>query len=159
MRFILLLASVSLVSLQSVGETMDELVTRDGLYYKISSDIPFSGEIDGQDLGSFENGQRHGAWVFHHENGQVKSEGYYRNGKKHGAWAGYYANGQLFYRGAYSDGKKEGLWVSYYDNAKIFYKGRYNAGKENGRWIGFNPDGSPWLYRTGVFQNGSKIGD
>ena len=159
MRFILLLASVSLVSLQSVGETMDELVTRDGLYYKISSDIPFSGEIDGQDLGSFENGQRHGAWVFHHENGQVKSEGYYRNGKKHGAWAGYYANGQLFYRGAYSEGKKEGLWVSYYDNAKIFYKGRYNAGKENGRWIGFNPDGSPWLYRTGVFQNGSKIGD
>ena len=155
MRFILLLASVSLVSLQSVGETMDELVTRDGLYYKISSDIPFSGEIDGQDLGSFENGQRHGAWVFHHENGQVKSEGYYRNGKKHGAWAGYYANGQLFYRGAYSEGKKEGLWVSYYDNAKIFYKGRYNAGKENGRWIGFNPDGSPWLYRTGVFQNGS----
>ena len=159
MRFILLLAFVSLVSLQSVGETMDELVIRDGLYYKISSDIPFSGEIDGQDLGSFENGQRHGAWVFHHENGQVKSEGYYRNGKKHGAWAGYYANGQLFYRGAYSDGKKEGLWVSYYDNAKIFYKGRYNAGKENGRWIGFNPDGSPWLYRTGVFQNGSKIGD
>jgi hypothetical protein len=26
---------------------MDELVTRDGLYYKISSNVPFSGEIDG----------------------------------------------------------------------------------------------------------------
>jgi antitoxin component YwqK of YwqJK toxin-antitoxin module len=158
-RFILLLAFVSLVSLQSVGETMDELVIRDGLYYKISSDVPFSGEIDGQDRGSFENGLRHGSWVFYHENGQVKSEGFYRSGIKHGAWVGYYANGQLFYRGAYSDGKKEGLWVSYYDNAKIFYEGHYNAGKENGRWVGFNPDGSPWAYRTGLFQNGSKIGD
>jgi len=30
-----------------LSETMDDLVVRDGLYYKKSSDIPFSGEITG----------------------------------------------------------------------------------------------------------------
>ena len=46
------------VPFPSFGETLDDLVKRNGLYYKISSDIPFNGVIHGQNRGSFKNGSR-----------------------------------------------------------------------------------------------------
>ena len=145
------------VPFPTFGETLDDLVKINGLYYKISRDIPFNGVIHGQNHGSFKNGSRHGQWVYHYDNGRVKSEGNYKLGKKEGTWVGYYHNGKIFYEGAYLDGIKEGLWVSFYDDEKVFYRGQYKAGKEDGPWIGFNPDGSSWSYRTGLFKNGVKV--
>jgi hypothetical protein len=43
--------------------TMDELVARDGLYYKKSSDVPFSGEITGLSEGTFTNGKVDRTWI------------------------------------------------------------------------------------------------
>ena len=74
-------------------------------------------------------------------------------------WRGYYDDGQLFYEGGYRAGMKDGPSVSYYENTKIFYEGEYKAGKEHGSWIGFNPDGTVWAYRTGLFKDGLKIYD
>ena len=53
---------------------------------------------------------------------------------------------------------KDGLWVSFYDDGKIFYRGQYKKGKEDGAWIGFNPDGTPWPYRTGTYRDGVRVG-
>ena len=46
-----------------LSETMDDLVVRDDLYYKESSDIPFSGEITGLSKGAFKNGKVDGTWI------------------------------------------------------------------------------------------------
>ena len=40
------------------GETMDDLVVRDGLYYQKFSDVPFTGEVTGKIQGSLKNGMR-----------------------------------------------------------------------------------------------------
>ena len=159
MKKISFLLTCLTVPLIGLAETMDQLVKIDGIYHKISSDTPFSGQVRGQSSGLFKNGLRHGNWTYRHANGQLKSEGAYIHGEKDGMWRGYYGNGQLFYKGGYRSGKKIGPWVSYYEDAKIFYKGEYQAGKEHGTWIGFNPDGSVWAYRTGFFRAGVKISD
>ena len=85
--FPLLLILLSL-SFPSVGETMYDLVIREGIHYMKFSDVPFTGKVDGQQQGSFKNGLREGTFVR------------------------YYKNGQLDYKGNYKDGKQEGPWVS-----------------------------------------------
>lgn len=51
---------MSLVAPPSWGETMDDLVERDGIYYEKFSDIPFTGEIEGSVQGRFKNGKKKG---------------------------------------------------------------------------------------------------
>ena len=48
---------ISLLSSPSWSETMDDLVERDGLFYKKFTDIPFSGEITGLRNGRIKNGK------------------------------------------------------------------------------------------------------
>ena len=42
----------------ALGETMDDLVKRDGLFYKKFTTVPFSGKVTGNTQGSFKNGVR-----------------------------------------------------------------------------------------------------
>ena len=60
------------------------LVERNGLYYKKSSDGPFSGEVTGKEQGVLKNGKKNGPWVWYHENRHVWEERTetYKNGKK-----------------------------------------------------------------------------
>jgi hypothetical protein len=52
------------------GETMNDLVKRNGIAYKQSLTVPFSGKTKGQSKGSFRNGKKVGPWVWYHKNGQ-----------------------------------------------------------------------------------------
>ena len=80
------------------GETMDDLVRRDGIYYKKFSDIPFTGKVTGKSQGSLRNGKEHGPWVTYWDNGQLRSKGNYKNGEKDGSWVGYQDNGTVWKR-------------------------------------------------------------
>ena len=64
----------------SIGETVDDLVERDGIHYKKFSDVPFTGKSQG----SFKNGKRYGPWVSYNEDGTVRHDftGTLKNGKK-----------------------------------------------------------------------------
>ena len=155
----LLLLGLVVVSMHCFSETMEDLVLKDGIYYRISDQHPFSGEINGKNHGFLKDGLRHGAWIYFYDDGEVKSKGRFKNGRKHGHWIGFYANGKLFYKGDYLDGKKQGLWFSYYEDEKLFYQGYFENGSEEGPWRGFNPDGTPWAYKTGVFRNGTKVSE
>ena len=62
----------------ALGETMDDLVKRDGLYYKNFTDVPFTGKI-----------------VDYHPNGQLRKKETHKDGKKDGLWVFYGENGQL----------------------------------------------------------------
>lgn len=139
--------------------TLAELEKRGGIYHKIGEASPFSGQISGQDNGKMDLGRKSGEWIYRHESGQIKNIGSYENGLREGSWFGYYDNGNLFYEGTYLKGKKHGPWISYYDDLTLFYQGSYKAGKEHGKWIAFNPDGTPWVYRTGSFSEGYKVSE
>ena len=96
---------------QSYAETFDDLVFRNGLYYKKFTDIPFTGQITGQQQGNFKNGLQHGDWVT------------------------YYSDGQLLSKGKYIDGHREGVWERYDEYGTIYEIGKYIKGKRNGNWI------------------------
>ena len=72
-----------------LSETIEDLVQREGIYYKKFSDVPFTGKTTGE------------------------TQETYRNGKMHGLWVSYWANGQLMGKGNWKDGKKDGLWFIY----------------------------------------------
>ena len=67
---------MSLVSFPSWGLTMDDLVIREGLYYKKFTDVPFTGKIEGVTKGSFKTGKRNGQWVGYDQTGQLSFKGY-----------------------------------------------------------------------------------
>ena len=110
------------------GETMKDLVVRDGLHYKKFSKVPFTGKTTGKSQGSFRNGKKHGPYVKYHDNEQLQSKGTYKDGKKHGPWVGYHKNGQLFYKGTLKDRKRDGPWVFYHKNGQLWFKGTYRNG-------------------------------
>ncbi len=91
-----------------LSETIDELVKRDGLYYKKNSDVPFSGQITGQYQGSYKNGKAEGPWVFYYPNGKLYSKGTYKNALQNGPWITYYKDGTVNPEetGTYKNGKK-----------------------------------------------------
>lgn len=62
----------------SPGVAPENIETRNGVVYKINSDIPFSGTT-----------------VRKYENGWTKEEINYKNGKFHGELISYYENGQI----------------------------------------------------------------
>ena len=81
----------------ALGEevTLDDLVETDGLFYKKSTDVPFTGKVTGQEQGTFKNGKKEGPWVDYWENGQLKMKGDYKNGKTEGPWVGYNEDGTV----------------------------------------------------------------
>ena len=87
---------------------MDDLVEREGTYYKKFSDVPFTGQVEGIVQGSLRNGLREGTWVVYRENGQLYYKGDYKNGKKEGSWVHYNDDGSvyLYFTGTFKDGVK-----------------------------------------------------
>ena len=62
---------VSLLSSPSWSETIDDLVERNGFYYKKFTDVPYTGEISGLENGTFRKGKKNGKWITFHKNGQL----------------------------------------------------------------------------------------
>ena len=106
--FSITLVLYSLVSFSSWGETMDDLVKREGLYYKKFSNLPFTGRVECDYQGYFNNGNKDGSWLIYYLNGQLHSKGNYENGKKEGLWVYNHYNGQEKNEltGTYRNGKK-----------------------------------------------------
>ena len=92
----------------SWGFTKDDLVYRDGLFYKKFTDTPFTGQIEGRWNGSLSEGKKEGYWIYYHENGQLSGKGNYKDGKKHGCWEGYLINGI----------PRQGLTGNFYEDEK-----------------------------------------
>ena len=131
--FIIPLVLMSLLSFPSWGLTMDDLVQREGLYYKKFTDVPFTGEVEGQ------------------------SQGKFKHGKKEGFWIDYYKDGNLFWKGEFRNGKKEGPWVYYLHDGNIHSRGVYQNDRMNGYWEYFLR--GKLHGDTGTYKNGVKVRD
>ena len=57
----------------------DDLVVRNGIFYKKFTDTPFIGEVSGRQNGTVINGKRDGFWESYYENGQLNWKGSYKN--------------------------------------------------------------------------------
>ena len=67
-----------------LSETWDDLVEREGIYYKRFTDVPFSGKVTGEWQGSLKNGKEEGLWVYYYQSGTV-AKGFtetYKDGRK-----------------------------------------------------------------------------
>ena len=89
MKILLTIIFLSLLSSPSWSVSYDDLVERDGVYYKKFSDVPFSGKVTEIYKGSIKNGKREGAWISYYDNGQLDFKGNYKNGKEEGEWIDY----------------------------------------------------------------------
>ena len=160
-----ILASVFLVvllfpSLALGGEVKwKDLVYREGLFYKKSSDVPFTGKVTGKSQGTIKNGKFDGPWDRYHDNGKLKEKGTYRNGKEEGPWVRYHKNGQLWDKGSYKDGKEEGPWVRYHENGRLWWIVTYKDGELDGRWVSYNKDGTMNKIYSGTWEDGVRVYD
>tara|TARA_B110000444_G_C18651497_1_gene506277 strand:+ start:425 stop:727 length:303 start_codon:yes stop_codon:yes gene_type:complete len=87
----------------------------------------------------------------------LKEKGNYRNGEKEGAWSFHHDNGQLRKKGNYRNSELEGEWITYYYNGQLRKKGKWKTRKEEGKWVGFNEDGTVNESMTGTFIYGKNI--
>ena len=142
MRYIITLLTCLFILLPHVvlSETINELVSRDGLYYKKLSDVPFTGKTNGSEQCQFKNGKKQGLYVSYHRNGQLFQKGHYKNGKQHGEWIAYYESGKLWTK-TYS---KHGIILNvteWWEKGNLHYKGAYKNGKKEGPWVYYSRDG------------------
>ena len=97
----------------------NDLVEREGLLYKKSSDKPFSGTVCCETRGKVIKGKLEGKWTIWFENGQLSAGAYYKKGELNGLYESYYQNGQLSLRGYYKNGKMVGEWEMYKEDGTL----------------------------------------
>lgn len=101
--------------------TMNELTERNGLYFKKSSDIPFTGELEGRYQGKMVNGKREGLWLTYSLEGNLWFKNNYVNGIIDGMSFMYHKNGQLRSKSLYDMGV-EIATEEYNKNGKMRFK-------------------------------------
>jgi antitoxin component YwqK of YwqJK toxin-antitoxin module len=113
MKKLLLFAGLVMLILACSPERVNfsQLQDRNGLYYLVNNDKPFSGQVVSM------------------TNGKTEFEGSVENGLKTGRWTYYYPNGQKKQEGIYSEGLKDGNWTSWKENGQSDYVEVYKFGK------------------------------
>jgi antitoxin component YwqK of YwqJK toxin-antitoxin module len=102
---------VFLFACASEKVNFSQLQDRNGVYYLINKDKPFTGDVVQYNNGKvemegrIENGLREGMWVTSYPSGQKKMEGNYKEGLKDGTWTYWSENGQQQAQEMYKYGK------------------------------------------------------
>jgi antitoxin component YwqK of YwqJK toxin-antitoxin module len=163
---------------------MDDLVERDGLYYKKFTNVPFTGSIEGEDSGNILNGKKDGDWFSYWQDGQLSVAMTYRDGTGYGDYKGYHSNGTLKVTGQLdNEGNMDGQWLYYSRTGLLTNNYNYRHGALHGSFLTWFENGQPkedwnfyegkkhgkfrtWNYQgevvemyTGYFENGRKVSD
>ena len=138
------------------GVNIDDLVKREGVFYKKFTEELFTGKTTGQEQSTFRRGKKHGLSVWYHENGQLSWKGTYKDGKSEGPSVSYHANGQLSSKGTYKDGEREGPYVWYYPNGQLSWKGTYKDDKKHGPSVSYHENGQ--LSQKGTYKDDKREG-
>ena len=156
-RYTLLLTFLlSLVSLSVWSIDYKDLQERDGIIYKKTSGVPFTGAFTGENQGYVKNGKLEGEVILFNENGTILATSNYKNGKIHGVEIFYHKNGRLSAINNYRDGELEGESIAYYDNGQLRFKVNIKDGKQDGFSEWYHHDGSIDTEKTGIYKNGVK---
>ncbi|MDC0379018.1 hypothetical protein OAM79_00830 [Litorivicinus sp.] len=104
----------------SIAASFDDLVERDGVYYQKSSQVPYTGQIDGIEKGLIRNGKKEGRWTTFFSDGRALSKAHFKNGILNGHFESYQSNGDVRAIGNYKDGKRSGDWVTYQSSGEVW---------------------------------------
>ena len=140
-----------------------ELNFRNGTYYPINSDKPYSGKIvsyyeNGQLKSStgLKNGELDGLCENYYENGQLESSSTYKDGKLDGLMELFKINGKLNLLINFKEGKEDGEYKSYYENGQLQQSVRYKNGEYHGLKVGYYENGQ--LSSLESYKNGEQDG-
>jgi antitoxin component YwqK of YwqJK toxin-antitoxin module len=138
--------------LDSPTVTMEDLVRRDGLYFRKFSVCPFTGWVKEKTVrGWIVDGKRNGEWITFWDNGQLKGNGIWVSEVRQGPWVSYFSDGDLHQQGSFLNGEKHGSWKVYYDNpSDIIY--------EDGKFLSVPVESETNLYTVGQYENSKKDG-
>ena len=143
-KFIFLIFFISF-SITGICEKvkMNELTERGGLYFKKSSEIPFTGELEGRYQGKMVNGKREGLWLTYSPDGNLWFKKIYVNGIIDGISYMYHMNGQLRSKSLYNMGIELST-EEYNKNGKLRFKLTFEKDKIGNIISGIKtfPDGS-----------------
>ncbi len=92
-----------------------------------------------------------------YDNGEKQEEGRFQEGQRHGKWVYWYPNGQKWSEGYFFDGERDGEARVWYDNGNLHYTGQYDKGVTAGEWLFYTPEGDK-LKRV-VYENGKKLSE
>jgi antitoxin component YwqK of YwqJK toxin-antitoxin module len=118
-----------------------------------------SGKVSGE--GPKKGNLNIGHWRYFGDTGTIESEGKFENGRKHGEWIYYHPDGKISGRGSYVHA---GEYREYYPSGKLKTKGTVIDDKREGKWEFFYEDGrreGECVYKNntgvyfGYFLNGS----
>jgi len=106
-----------------------QLVERNGLFYEINSEVPYTGRVVGEEEGTWKDGKREGTHTWWHENGQKKREGEYIDGKPEGTYTSWHENGQKEAEVNCKNGNLDGPFTAWYENGQKKEEGTNKDGK------------------------------
>lgn len=177
-KILIITVFISLLSLPSWSETFtfNDLVTRNNLYYKKFSDIPFTVEISSKESGTFKKGKKDGKWIIYHnfisEDGrkslrQLIEKDNFKDGRPDGFWEFInkdssltieekWRNGHLRERITFKDGILDGVWENYWDYGQLKSKYNYKDGERDGIGEGYYTTGK--LFYKVTYKRGKKDG-
>jgi antitoxin component YwqK of YwqJK toxin-antitoxin module len=120
----------------------DKTVMRDGLWYEVDSDKPFTGtEIDyfpeGQKKAEVEflNGIVHGNYIVWYANGQKYYDSEWTNGTSQGKYIFFEMDGRKILEGTWRDGMASGKDIFWHKNGQKHFEREHCDGKPCGKWI------------------------
>ncbi|TVL96838.1 MAG: hypothetical protein CV087_23200 [Candidatus Brocadia sp. WS118] len=148
----------------------DNLVHRNGLWYEVNSEKPFSGRAIQyyKDIHDNENNRvafssllfKKGELNYgtgYYQNGQKKAEGGIKDSLEHGVWRGWAENGQLLLEREMKMGKKDGHFINYYpENGQLDSKAEFKNDKLAGDWEHYYQNGV--LADRGQYEDGKMVG-
>ena len=134
----------------------DDLLKRDGLFFKKFTNEPFSGRLIEPNMGLFCAGKPSGSFMWHRKSGELWAKAYYRDGKLDSTWTSYTKDGQLAEEGRYKRGKRSSV--------QKFLNDQYGKAPSlswSARRL-VKPDapkmsGATCHYGSGIYENGRKV--
>lgn len=122
--------------------TTADLEERDGLWYEVGSDAPYSGQVEdpGELAGRVEAGQRVGRWTAWQDNGEISWVDEYDQGQRN-YHAMYYPNGTMRFEADFQDGRPHGVTNQWYDSGVQRSVTYYASGQRHGSHQLWDPDG------------------
>lgn len=106
----ILILSIVLVSCGKKPVDFTKLQDRNGMFFLINADKPFTGR------------------VIHKINDTLIFQGAFKDGIRSGEWTFYYPNRQIMTSGMFVDGLKDGQWPVWQENGEIDYYEMYRLG-------------------------------
>ena len=176
-KVLILSLVISLLSLPSWGETIDDLVERNGLFYKKFTDTPFTCEIsdegnrqlkvkenykDGEKNGVPEKSEKMVAVVQQDFDADLSVYGCILRGDSNGEQIKRleYEKDQQLRKKRLKDGELDGVWESYYGNGQLRERENYKDGEKDGVSESYYENGQlneKRIYKDGELEGLMKI--